>query len=144
MLGISANFIPVGTWVLGGPCFFGIWDFLLVTLISHPPLLHTSVQFLKVGGLNSNFSFSTSKTANKQTNKQKTQKFSGLLNHSFWNESNCKIPCATLAMVNTKTKLTALKEKQIHRAVVAHAFGPSTWETNAGSFLSLTPAWSTE
>jgi hypothetical protein len=27
---------------------------------------------------------------------------------------------------------------------VAHAFNPSTWETEAGGFLSSRPAWSTE
>jgi hypothetical protein len=27
--------------------------------------------------------------------------------------------------------------------VVAHAFNPSTWEAEAGEFLSLRPAWST-
>jgi hypothetical protein len=27
---------------------------------------------------------------------------------------------------------------------VAHAFNPSTWEAEAGEFLSLRPAWSTE
>jgi hypothetical protein len=32
-----------------------------------------------------------------------------------------------------------------HRwAVVAHAFNPSTWEAEAGGFLSSRPAWSTE
>jgi hypothetical protein len=30
------------------------------------------------------------------------------------------------------------------RAVVAHAFNPSTWEAEAGGFLSLRPAWSTK
>jgi hypothetical protein len=28
--------------------------------------------------------------------------------------------------------------------VVAHAFNPSTWEPEAGGFLSSRPAWSTE
>jgi hypothetical protein len=28
--------------------------------------------------------------------------------------------------------------------VVAHAFSPSTWEAEAGGFLSLRPAWSTK
>jgi hypothetical protein len=28
--------------------------------------------------------------------------------------------------------------------VVAHAFNPSTWEAEAGKFLSSRPAWSTE
>jgi hypothetical protein len=30
------------------------------------------------------------------------------------------------------------------QAVVAHAFNPSTWEAEAGGFLSLRSAWSTE
>jgi hypothetical protein len=30
------------------------------------------------------------------------------------------------------------------QAVLAHAFNPSTWEAEAGRFLSLRPAWSTE
>jgi hypothetical protein len=30
------------------------------------------------------------------------------------------------------------------QAVVAHAFNPSTWEAEAGRFLSSRPAWSTE
>jgi hypothetical protein len=30
------------------------------------------------------------------------------------------------------------------RAVVANAFNPSTWEAEAGKFLSSRPAWSTE
>jgi hypothetical protein len=29
-------------------------------------------------------------------------------------------------------------------AVVAHAFNPSTWKAEAGEFLSLRTAWSTE
>jgi hypothetical protein len=28
--------------------------------------------------------------------------------------------------------------------MVAHAFNPSTWEAEAGRFLSLRPAWSTK
>jgi hypothetical protein len=28
--------------------------------------------------------------------------------------------------------------------MVAHAFNPSTWKAEAGGFLSLRPAWSTE
>jgi hypothetical protein len=28
------------------------------------------------------------------------------------------------------------------RAMVAHDFNPSTWEAEAGRFLSLKPAWS--
>jgi hypothetical protein len=36
------------------------------------------------------------------------------------------------------------KEKPDQPGVVAHAFNPSTWEAEAGGFLSSRPAWSTE
>jgi hypothetical protein len=35
-------------------------------------------------------------------------------------------------------------KKMICQAVVAHAFDPSTWEAEAGGFLSSRPAWSTK
>ena len=35
-------------------------------------------------------------------------------------------------------------KKLTGRAVVAHAFNPSTWEAEAGRFLSSRPAWSTK
>jgi hypothetical protein len=38
---------------------------------------------------------------------------------------------------------TTMKNK-ICRAVAAHAFNPSTWEAEAGGFLSSRPACSTE
>jgi hypothetical protein len=37
-----------------------------------------------------------------------------------------------------------VSRNRISRAVVAHAFNPSTWEAEAGRFLSSRPAWSTE
>jgi hypothetical protein len=37
-----------------------------------------------------------------------------------------------------------IKIVRAHQAVVAHAFNPSTWEAEAGGFLSSRPAWSTE
>jgi hypothetical protein len=44
-----------------------------------------------------------------------------------------------------KRKEKKRKEKESSsRAVVAHAFDPSTWEAEAGRFLSSRPAWSTE
>jgi hypothetical protein len=43
----------------------------------------------------------------------------------------------------TNKQKTTIK-KQLCRAVVAHAFNPSTWEAEAGGFLSSRPAWSTE
>jgi hypothetical protein len=35
-------------------------------------------------------------------------------------------------------------KKMFGWAVVAHAFNPSTWEAEAGGFLSSRPAWSVE
>jgi hypothetical protein len=35
-------------------------------------------------------------------------------------------------------------KNKVSRAVVAHAFNPTTWEVEAGGFLSSRPAWSTE
>jgi major histocompatibility complex class I len=41
-------------------------------------------------------------------------------------------------------QLLVLKINILSRAVVGHAFDPSTWEAEAGGFLSSRPAWSTE
>ena len=47
--------------------------------------------------------------------------------------------------VHTETKVMKfIKRRQKSQAVVAHAFNPSTWESEAGGFLSSRPAWSTE
>jgi hypothetical protein len=36
-------------------------------------------------------------------------------------------------------------KRAVHsQAVAAHAFNPSTWEAEAGGFLSSRPAWSTK
>ena len=35
-------------------------------------------------------------------------------------------------------------ENILSRAVVVHIFNPSTWQAEAGKFLSSRPAWSTE
>jgi major histocompatibility complex class I len=51
-----------------------------------------------------------------------------------------------------KTNKDKFNSQQLHcqlktmsrRAVVAHTFNPSTWEAEAGGFLSLRPAWSTK
>jgi thymidylate synthase len=43
-----------------------------------------------------------------------------------------------------KMKVDTIKKSQRSRAVVAHAFNPSTWEAEANRFLSSRPAWSTE
>jgi hypothetical protein len=52
--------------------------------------------------------------------------------------SNKKIPPTKLLTPN----LSCLQEMQ--PGVVAHTFNPSTWEAEAGGFLSSRPAWSTE
>jgi hypothetical protein len=40
--------------------------------------------------------------------------------------------------------LLIIQDISVHQAVVAHAFNPSTWEAEAGRFLSSRPVWSTE
>jgi hypothetical protein len=40
--------------------------------------------------------------------------------------------------------MALLKVRTCSQGVVAHTFNPSTWEAEAGGFLSLRPAWSTE
>jgi hypothetical protein len=44
----------------------------------------------------------------------------------------------------TGKKRTKLKKQYCQAGVVAHTFNPSTWEAEAGGFLSSRPAWSTE
>jgi hypothetical protein len=54
----------------------------------------------------------------------------------FWNEAvHAGRP---LIYINKSLK------NKIKPGVVAHAFNPSTWEAEAGGFLSLRPAWSTK
>jgi hypothetical protein len=36
------------------------------------------------------------------------------------------------------------KEENVSQSVVVHVFNPSTWEAEAGKFLSSRPAWSTK
>jgi hypothetical protein len=40
--------------------------------------------------------------------------------------------------------ITATRKDTKGQAVVAHACNPSTWDAEAGGFLSSRPAWSTE
>jgi hypothetical protein len=46
--------------------------------------------------------------------------------------------------VSQKTGNSSTSRLSYSRAMVAHTFNPSTWEAEAGGFLSLRPAWSTE
>jgi hypothetical protein len=43
----------------------------------------------------------------------------------------------------SQTKQMKMKKRK-KLAVVAHTFNPSTWEAEAGRFLGLRTAWSTE
>jgi hypothetical protein len=45
------------------------------------------------------------------------------------------------SLSKNKTKQNKTKNRQ---AVVVHAFNPSTWEAEAGGFLSSRSAWSTK
>ena len=58
------------------------------------------------------------------------------------------ISCAESQVYTDKLrrKIFVLKNKNKTKipGVVAHAFNPSTWEAEAGGFLSSRPAWSTE
>jgi hypothetical protein len=42
------------------------------------------------------------------------------------------------------TKWLLVKIQTSELDMVVHAFNPSTWEAEAGGFLSLRPAWSTK
>jgi hypothetical protein len=42
------------------------------------------------------------------------------------------------------THFDFFKKMFLEPGVVVHAFNPSTWEAEAGGFLSSRPAWSTE
>ena len=51
----------------------------------------------------------------------------------------------TLTMVKTETYILSHYQKlKMKLGVVAHTCNPSTWEAEAGGFLSSWPAWSTE
>jgi hypothetical protein len=51
---------------------------------------------------------------------------------------------ALVSKGEVKLKNLCLRGTTTSRAVVAHAFDPSTREAEAGGFLSSRPAWSTE
>jgi hypothetical protein len=48
--------------------------------------------------------------------------------------------CLDLAKVSVLVNVQCIVEK----AVVVHAFNPSTWGAEAGGFMSSRPAWSTK
>jgi hypothetical protein len=59
----------------------------------------------------------------------------------FW----ANLGCVVRPHLN-KTKQNKTKQSKTTRkpGVVAHAYNPSTWEAEAGGFLSSRPAWSTK
>jgi hypothetical protein len=67
------------------------------------------------------------------------QKIKHFLNHSTRSKS------CTNSKKQSKNEQTKQKtKKKLEPGVVAHAFNPSTWEAEAGGFLSSRPAWSTK
>jgi hypothetical protein len=55
-----------------------------------------------------------------------------------------KICTTYLSMTVQEVFFTDLKIGKVKPGVVVHAFNPSTWEAEAGEFLSSRPAWFTE
>jgi hypothetical protein len=51
---------------------------------------------------------------------------------------------STTSFTSNNTTDAEKKEVIFQPGVVVHAFNPSTWEAEAGEFLSSRPAWSTE
>ena len=49
-----------------------------------------------------------------------------------------------LHSLDTENEENLPENKQLARAVMAHAFNPSTWEAEAGRSQSLRPAWPVE
>jgi hypothetical protein len=68
--------------------------------------------------------------------------------YSFYHQFSSDLYCFHPGYVVISTGMTVMrkvKEEYIKSwAVVVHAFNPSIWEAEAGGFLSLRPAWSTE
>jgi hypothetical protein len=52
--------------------------------------------------------------------------------------------CLTHLMVNGEAEKIRDKRLALQLGVVAHSFSPSTWEAEAGGFLSSRTAWSTK
>jgi hypothetical protein len=68
-----------------------------------------------------------------------------------WNSVNCLLLDArgsfkTVIFLHLQVHLAFLTENKNYQllGMVAHAFNPSTWEAEAGGYLSSRPAWSTK
>jgi hypothetical protein len=57
---------------------------------------------------------------------------------------SCSIILSDCYCAITTFSFLILKISKKWPGVVVHAFNPSTWEAEAGGFLSSRPAWSTE
>jgi hypothetical protein len=57
---------------------------------------------------------------------------------------HCSCHIYSIAENYEKLKDNPTQKYILGRAVVAHAFNPSTWEAEVGGFLSSKPTWSTE
>jgi hypothetical protein len=49
-----------------------------------------------------------------------------------------------LSLILSELNFALFKKQKFGQVVVVHAFNPSTWEAEAGGFLSSSPAWSTK
>jgi hypothetical protein len=64
-----------------------------------------------------------------------------------FNVSEIRLQFSDIHLPFLEAKAILVSHQRIKRksqAVVAHAFNPSTWEAEAGGFLSSRPAWSTK
>jgi hypothetical protein len=69
--------------------------------------------------------------------------------YSHYSHANSKWPLFVVVFLFHKPNNLGMLENmhlkyKSELGVVAHAFNPSTWEAEAGGFLSSRPAWSTK
>jgi hypothetical protein len=59
-------------------------------------------------------------------------------------ESEASLVYKGRSKIAKATQRNSVSKNKTKPGVVAHVFNPSTWEAEAGGFLSSRPAWSTE
>jgi hypothetical protein len=80
-----------------------------------------------------------SKTSNNKTKQEESEK------RAMSNRQRLQgPPYKEEHLLDLVTRVPAPYKEDVGPGVVAHAFNPSTWEAEAGGFLSSRPAWSTE
>ena len=52
--------------------------------------------------------------------------------------------CDRISVLMNLQNLFSAQDQGMQPGVVVYSFNPSTWEAEAGGFLSLKPAWSTK